>query len=75
LTIFNSSASDPFSREEYIDWLKSLRDRYAWKPSEDQIEALEHFVRSIAESGYVSPYDSRTNLLRSLLDQLKKLAS
>ena len=27
-----------------VNWLKSLKDRYTWKPSEEQIEALEHFL-------------------------------
>lgn len=59
------------------DWLKSLKDRVQpqshWKPSEEQIEAFEHFVRSIGESGYASPYDTNTKLLYSLLEQIKNL--
>ena len=43
------------------------------KPSDEQIEALEHFIRSIGESGYASPYDNNTKLLYSLLSDLKKL--
>ena len=56
-----------------LSWFKSLKDRYAWKPSDEQIDALEHFVRSIGESGFASPYDDNTRLLYSLLEQLKKL--
>lgn len=44
-----------------------------WKPSDEQIKALEHFVRSIGESGFASPYDYNTRLLYSLLEQLKKI--
>lgn len=44
-----------------------------WKPSDEQMEALEHFVKSIGESGYASPYENNTKLLYSLLEQLKKL--
>ena len=44
-----------------------------WKPSNEQINALEHFVRSIGESGYASPYDNDTKLIYSLLEQLKQL--
>lgn len=44
-----------------------------WKPTEEQIEALEHFVRSVGESGYASPYDNNTKLIYSLLEQLKRL--
>jgi len=54
-------------------WLKSLKERYAWKPSEEQMKALEHFVRSIGESGYASPYDNDTKLIYSLYEQLKQL--
>lgn len=53
------------------DWLKSLESK--WKPSEQQVKAFEHFVKSIGESGYASPYENNTKLLYSLLEQLKKL--
>lgn len=56
-----------------IDWLKSIKDKHTWKPSEEQIKVFEHFVRSIGESGYVSPCENNTKLLYSLLEQLKKL--
>jgi hypothetical protein len=56
-----------------IDWLKSLKDRYAWKPSDEQIEAFEYYVRSIGESGHASPYENNIKLLYSLLEDLKKL--
>ena len=44
-----------------------------WKPSDEQMEAFEHFVRGIGENGYASPYENNTKLLYSLLEQLKKL--
>ena len=59
--------------DELVKKLKSLRPQNHWKPSDEQIEALEHFVRSIGESGYSSPYDNNTKLLYLLLEQLKKL--
>lgn len=55
-----------------IDWLKYLKPNN-WKPSEEQLEAFEHFVRSIGESGYVSPYDNNTKLICSLLNDLKNI--
>ena len=58
---------------EIIKWLKSLKGRYRWKPSDEQIEAFEHFVRSCGESGISSPYDNYTKLVYSLLQDLKKL--
>lgn len=62
------------STQEEQNWLKSIKpNRWNWKPSEEQMEAFEHFVRSIGEGGYASPYDNNTKLIRSLLNDLKKL--
>jgi len=59
--------------EQLKTWLKSLKALNTWKPSDKQMEAFEHFVKSIGERGYFSPYDDNTKLLYSLLEQLKKL--
>lgn len=59
--------------DKFIDWLKFLKERCTWKPSDEQMDALEHFVRSIGESGYASPYDANLKLVHSLLNDLKKL--
>lgn len=58
---------------ENVAWLKSLKPQGRWKPTEEQLKAFEHFVRSVGESGYTSPYANSTRLLYSLLEQLKKL--
>ena len=58
---------------EAIEFIRCTESKPQWKPSDEQMEALEHFVRSIGESGYASPYDNNTKLLYSLLEQLKKL--
>ena len=55
------------------NWLKSLKPQNRWKPSEEQMEVFEHFVRSVGESGYASPYERRNKILYSLLQDLKKL--
>lgn len=39
----------------------------------ESIEALEHFVKGIGESGYASPYDNRTKSVYTLLEQLKQI--
>lgn len=65
--------SDLPTYDRFLSWFKSLKERYVWKPSDEQIDALEHFIRSIGESGFASPYDDNTRLLYSLLEQLKKL--
>ena len=59
------------------EWLKSIKERVQpqnlWKPSDEQIKALEYFIRGIGESGHVSPYDANLKLVHSLLNNLKKL--
>lgn len=55
------------------DALEKQSNNQNWKPSKEQINALEHFVRSIGESGYASPYDANTKILKSLIDDLYKL--
>ena len=47
-----------------IDWLQSLKDRYTWKPSEEQMEALIKFV----DTG-----NTDAIILESLYNDLKKL--
>lgn len=51
---------------ERIDWLKSIKERIGWKPSELQIEALESVTENCAYSEY-------QDCLRELIKQLKKL--
>ena len=60
-------------RDKIIAWLEKKGEQKQWKPSEEQIEALEHFVRGIGESGYASPYENSTKLIYLLLEQLKAL--
>lgn len=62
---------NPYQKE--IDWLESLKYQNTWKPSNEQIVALEHFVRSIWESEFASPYNNNIKLVYLLLNQLKKL--
>jgi hypothetical protein len=77
IVYFLNAAKTHYASTEAIDdcvaWLESLKPQKQWKPSKEQIDALEHFVRSIGESDYASPYDNNTKLLYSLLEQLKKL--
>ena len=49
-----------------INWLKSLRPQNKWKPSDEQIEALESATENCAYSEY-------QDCLRKLIGQLKKL--
>ena len=50
--------------QELIDWLKSLKQRYTWKPSEEQMKVL---------SIYADQNNSHGSVLTSLFDDLKKL--
>ena len=61
-------ASDPFSREEYIAWLKSLRPQPHWKPSEEQMKALCSKLPVVKGGG-----DKVQDILETLYDDLKKL--
>lgn len=48
-------------------------DKLHWKPSEEQMDALEHFIRSWGESGTMSPQNTILCAANSLLTDLKKL--
>ena len=54
--------------EDKIDWLKSLKDRCTWKPSEEQIEALS----AINVTGGISYAGQRQELI-NLYNDLKKI--
>ena len=49
-----------------VDWLKSIKDKYTWKPSDEQIELLE----ALAEDNNQRYFYTTLN---SLYEQLKKL--
>jgi hypothetical protein len=51
------------------DWLKSLRDRYTWKPSDEQMNALHDAAVYVDKSMF--PYPK--GILMKLYKQLKKL--
>ena len=60
--------------EEIISWLKSLRPQPHWKPSEEQLRALNHFLdfhrpQYVASTHGWSAYEG----LKSLYDHLLKL--
>jgi len=55
------------NRDEYVDWLKSLKGRFTWKPSDEQIEILDMVLSN------ESMDDNVARILRELREQLKKL--
>lgn len=67
----NSISDTPSSLRPYvrkdIDWLKSLKERYTWKPSESDILLLERIA-----NGKSNPQDFQASL-GGLIGQLRKL--
>ena len=57
-----------YGEESVVSWLKSLKDRYTWKPSEEQMNALDEALSLAKNCGEESAFD-----LRTLYEQLKKL--
>jgi len=51
----------------YANWLKSLKERYTWKPSDEQMKALSNAGNSFR------PFEEGHKLLWSLYNDLKKL--
>lgn len=52
---------------DYVGWLRSLRNRYAWKPSEEQIRALKYVAY------HLMPDENYRDEMFLLYEQLKKL--
>ena len=53
--------------EDALDWLKALKARHTWKPSDEQMEALKHIADGWATS------DSERMNINALYNDLKKL--
>lgn len=53
---------------EQIKWLKSLKERHTWKPSDEQVDALNWALSLAKNCGEDCAFD-----LRTLQEQLKKL--
>ena len=60
-----------------LDWLESLKDKAVpqeqWKPSKEQMDALNYVVNLMASSERPTENDLYYNILKSLRQQLKKL--
>lgn len=64
--------------EKYKTFLTNLKfgidpQKKQWKPSDEQMKAIEFMVRSFGESGTLSPYGGTMAYATSLLIDLKKL--
>ena len=56
-----------YQQEQDIDWLKSLRPQNRWKPSDEQMEALDWQVENTSVSSW------QYKATKELLEDLKKL--
>ena len=65
----NISCGDDSELNDCRNWLKSLKDRYTWKPSDEQMEALNDAVRLYKSTHF----DSQHYKIESLYECLKKL--
>lgn len=64
--VYSNPAQDPFYAKISLEnWLKSLKERYTWRPSDEQMDAL-HYVTNFDYGGHKAT-------LVSLYEQLKKL--
>lgn len=55
--------------QEFKDWLKSLKERYTWKPSDEQIRTLDFAI----DCTVYPEFNIHRSVLKELLEQLKKL--
>ena len=53
--------------EEETNWLKSIKDRITWRPSEGQMKALEYIINNAHNTSH------SCKIAKELLEQLKKL--
>jgi len=58
-------------QEKIHNWLKSLRP--SWKPSEEQMRALNYFIKLWGNSDDQLEYTKIFNTVKSLRDELEKL--
>ena len=63
---YGYNGRDYLSKNEIVNWLKSLKDRYTWKPSEEQMKSL-----SLATQCVYAEEDIKN--LESLYTDLKKI--
>ena len=67
VVLYYNICDDDLDKQSCIDWLKSLKERYTWKPSDEQIEILDMVLTN------ESLDDNIARILRELREQLKKL--
>ena len=68
--LHDKAACDVFQLSE---WLKSLKPQNHWKPSEEQINSLNYFIKLWGKSDEQLEYVKIFNDVKSLYNELKKL--
>ena len=58
---------------KYESWLESLKERYSWKPSEEQMTALNYVINLMASSESPTENDYYYNVFKDMRTHLKKL--
>ena len=57
---------DVATYNRFLSWLKSLKERYTWKPSEEQMNTLEYYMHTLV-------CNEHKEVLFGLYADLKKL--
>ena len=65
------AAIDTLHYHGMVNWLKSLKQRYTWKPSEEQYEALDYAHNSCPDTERGNYYEG---VLEDLIEDLHKLS-
>jgi hypothetical protein len=69
-----SAIFEGFLPEELVNWLKSLKERYTWKPSDEQIEALLKLEEMHVLEHEKTPVNAYLYMVvKSIREQLLKL--
>lgn len=68
LALLRGGENCHYNTPDLFKWLKSLKDRYAWKPNDEQMKELSVAKNSCFDLSYKTK-----NALKSLYNDLKKL--
>lgn len=61
------------AKDKEIDWLKSIRPQSHWKPSEEQMQSFEYFIKLWGNSNGQLEYIKVFNDVKTLYNDLKKM--
>lgn len=66
----NTLNMEAMSTEELVSWLKSLRPQNTWRPTKEQIEALEKHLTFLQR---INAFGENVGRLKDLYNDLKNL--